>query len=301
MALLALAAKTQKENDGFQLLLGVEEPELYQHPPQARFLSGALADLSEGNCQVIVTTHSPHFVSGRTFESIRTLRKRDNTTKVYSWTIDQQRDYCAIRKGTSPIGAAAALSGMDRSLQSNIAELFFAGRIVLVEGQEDVALLESYLAKTDRFSDFLRAGCHFVAVGGKTKMPTLVALARGFSIDVYCIVDFDMNQNADKQVNQDVIRYALDVADSISDPPQAEFAGDHFFGWHFTIQHALEAEVDTWIDTKAAIASEWGWNLSRMNKDPMLLAETVSRVLDSKGEIPPLRRICEKLEQFWQT
>ena len=35
MALLALASRVQRENDSFQLLLGVEEPELYQHPPQA--------------------------------------------------------------------------------------------------------------------------------------------------------------------------------------------------------------------------------------------------------------------------
>ena len=300
MALLALASRVQRENDSFQLLLGVEEPELYQHPPQARFLANALADLCLGNCQVVVTTHSPHFISGRTFEGIRTLRKRENATKVHSWTIDNQRSYCAIRKGADPIGPAAALSGMDRSLQTSIAEVFFAGKVVLVEGAEDVALLEAYMKKKNILAEFLRSGGHFVAVGGKQKMHSVIALARGFSIDVFCVCDFDLNQTKDKQKNDDIIRYAADVNDVIPEPVVSEFRGSRFFGWHSTIQHSLKEEVPSWGSIMSAIALEWGWTLDRMDKDPMLLAEAVSRAIDADGELPPLQRVCEKIEQFWK-
>src|SRR5690606_20386146 len=137
MALLSVATKIQSKVDNFKLIIGIEEPELYQHPPQAKFLSGALSDLSEGNAQVLVTTHSPYFLTGRTFESIRSLKKKGNITKIYAWGIDEQRQYCAVRKGNIGIGAAAALSGMDKSLRTNIAEMFFASKVVLVEGPED--------------------------------------------------------------------------------------------------------------------------------------------------------------------
>lgn len=301
MALLALASRVQRENDSFQLMLGVEEPELYQHPPQARFLANALADLSLGNCQVVVTTHSPHFISGRTFEGIRTLRKRENATKVYSWSIDNQRSYCAIRKGVDPIGAAAALSGMDRSLQTNISEIFFSGKVVLVEGAEDIAILETYMSKNNKLSEFLRSGGHFVAVGGKTKMHNIVALARGFSIDVFCVVDFDLCQPKDKQANKDIIRYAADVNDIIPQPIESEFCGSRFFGWHSTIQHSLKEEVSSWAATMASVASDWGWTLDRMDKDPMLLAEAVSRVYNLNCDMPPLQRVCDRIEQFWKS
>jgi len=301
MALLALASRVQREDDSFHLLLGVEEPELYQHPPQARFLANALADLAEGNCQVIVTTHSPHFIYGRTFEGIRTLRKRDNVTKVHSWSIDEQRSYCAIRKGGAPIGATAALSGMDRSLQTSISEIFFAGKVVLVEGPEDIAIVESYLKKKGKLSDFLRAGGHFVAVGGKTKMHNIIALARGFAIDVYCIFDLDLNLGEHNQKNEDIIRYAADVGDVLPQQLTDEFAGERFFGWKFNIQESLKAEVPSWSETTSQIATEWGWTLDRMNKDPMLLAEAVSRIVDCGGDIPPLQRVCGKLEQFWRS
>jgi putative ATP-dependent endonuclease of OLD family len=52
------------------LILGCEEPELYQHPPQARHLSGVLRALASLGNQIILTTHSAYFVSGEEFEEI---------------------------------------------------------------------------------------------------------------------------------------------------------------------------------------------------------------------------------------
>lgn len=65
----------EHDDKGPRLLLGCEEPELYQHPPQALYLAGVMQQLSTQNAQVMVSTHSPHFVSGRNFEQIRMVRK----------------------------------------------------------------------------------------------------------------------------------------------------------------------------------------------------------------------------------
>src|SRR5581483_2071710 len=58
-----------------KLVLGCEEPELYQHPPQARHLSSVLEKLSETNSQIILTTHSPYFISGAGFETVRMVAR----------------------------------------------------------------------------------------------------------------------------------------------------------------------------------------------------------------------------------
>lgn len=296
MALLALAGRAQATDGDFKLLLGVEEPELYQHPPQARFLANALSTLASGKAQVLVTTHSPYFVSGRTFESIRVLRKCENQTKVFTWSIDEQRQYCADRKGIRPIGAQAALSGIDRSLQTNIAELFFAEKIVLVEGIEDVGIVEAYLQKKGRLKDFLKAGCHIVPLGGKQKMPMVIALARGFSIDVFCIFDMDLEGNSGQQSNAELIKYAKDVDDIIPVPTVEEFAGKRFFGWYNNIQDSIVNETPQWNVEKEAVANSWGWTAAKMKKDPLLLAEVVKRI---DGDIPALDRLVARLEQFW--
>ena len=61
--------------DAPRLILACEEPELYQHPPQARHLAGVFETLSEANTQVLLCTHSPYFVSGGRFEDVRVFRK----------------------------------------------------------------------------------------------------------------------------------------------------------------------------------------------------------------------------------
>ena len=94
--------------------------------------------------------------------------------------------------------------------------MFFAPKIVFVEGYEDYAILESYLRETDRFIEFLKNGCHIVVTEGKPKMPLLVALARGFGIYTYCLFDFDMNNPPKDRQNDDIRRYALDANDGYS-------------------------------------------------------------------------------------
>ena len=66
------------------LVLAIEEPELYQHPSRQRHLSSVLRNLAEGSIsgvanrtQVVYTTHAPLFVDLDRFDQIRILRKVD--------------------------------------------------------------------------------------------------------------------------------------------------------------------------------------------------------------------------------
>ena len=56
------------------LIMGIEEPEIYQHPPQAKYLSEILQELSQKDSQILVCSHSPLFIPGDNFESIRIVR-----------------------------------------------------------------------------------------------------------------------------------------------------------------------------------------------------------------------------------
>jgi putative ATP-dependent endonuclease of the OLD family len=57
-------------------MLAIEEPELYQHPLQARTLAAALRDLARVDSrtktpQIAYSTHSEHFVHPTLFEDLR--------------------------------------------------------------------------------------------------------------------------------------------------------------------------------------------------------------------------------------
>lgn len=58
------------------LIMAIEEPELYQHPPQARYLGEVLQQLTERGAQVLVCSHSPFFIPGDNFEAVRVVRER---------------------------------------------------------------------------------------------------------------------------------------------------------------------------------------------------------------------------------
>src|SRR5688572_12065347 len=72
------------------MILACEEPELYQHPPQARHLADVFVQLAQSNNQVLVTTHSPLFVSGDGFENVRLVRTpaKNTGSQVASLTFD---------------------------------------------------------------------------------------------------------------------------------------------------------------------------------------------------------------------
>jgi predicted ATP-dependent endonuclease of OLD family len=127
-----------------RLLLGIEEPELYQHPPQAQHLADVLARLSEGNAQVFACTHSPYFVSGKGFEDVRLVRisSPSDGAVISALKFAELSAYLSRVIGEArfkkPEGIRAKLQQV---LQPALREMFFAPRIVLVEGIEDVAYI----------------------------------------------------------------------------------------------------------------------------------------------------------------
>ena len=67
------------------LVLGIEEPELYQHPNRQRHLANIFLQLASGaipgvapKTQILYTTHSPLFVGIDRFDQVRVLRKHPN-------------------------------------------------------------------------------------------------------------------------------------------------------------------------------------------------------------------------------
>lgn len=64
------------------VILAIEEPELYQHPVKQRHVSKVLEQISGGHIpgvmsqtQVILCSHSPHFVSTERFDDLRLARR----------------------------------------------------------------------------------------------------------------------------------------------------------------------------------------------------------------------------------
>ena len=283
-----------------RLLLGIEEPELYQHPPQARFLADSISKLSDQGAQVVISTHSPLFVNARKLDEVRVVRKPRSIATCSLWSVDEQRQYYAVRRGEEPIGADAALSGLHRLLQPEANELFFCGKAVLCEGLEDVAILRTYLIQTERYLDFLRSGGHFISCSGKGSMSQLVCIARGFRIPSFFIFDFDTDKDPNARQNQTLLALIRDLIPEFPNEIESNVVQDHFACWHANIQASILAQVPEWHDKCVAIAQDWGWVYPRMAKDPMLLERALTELLLENKSFPCLEECVAKLESFWK-
>lgn len=128
-------------------LLFIEEPEAHTHPQmQYVFINNIKELLSESkkekkiNLQTIITTHSSHIVSQSDFNDIKYLNK-NNTEGTWCKNLkDLEKDYKSEEK---------SYKFLKQYLTLNKSEIFFADKIILIEGDTERILLPAMLKKID--------------------------------------------------------------------------------------------------------------------------------------------------------
>ena len=185
------------DNKGPTLILACEEPELYQHPPQARHLASVLNNLSRQNSQVIISTHNPLFVSGKGFEDVRMIRKKEggSSSLVYHMSFDSITSAVADATGKAPARVKGTLARIHQTLQPALNEMFFTQRLILVEGLEDKAYLQSYFDLLNKSDEFRRLGCHIVPANGKSELLRPLVISKHMKIPTYLVFDADTGKN----------------------------------------------------------------------------------------------------------
>lgn len=186
------------------LILGIEEPELYQHPNRQRHLSKVLFKLATGSIkgvaqktQILYATHSPLFVDIERFDSVRLFRKNSPDDGGPRHTVVFQtnwNDIAAVVESASdkPQGTFSGETLQPR-LQTLMTpwmnEGFFASVIVLVEGEDDRAAILG-VAKSKGY-DFDSMEVSVIPCMGKTNLDKPTAIFRRLGIPVYVVWDSD--------------------------------------------------------------------------------------------------------------
>ena len=155
LALLQELSTFESENIP-TLIMGIEEPELFQHPPQARYLAETLIELSQTNSQIIICTHSPLFIPGDSFDKIRLACEQGepSETKIRRIKYNSLADELQA-VGEKLVSESGMVAKLYPSLNPVVNEMFFCKRLILVEGHEDIAYISSYLLLTDKMNEFM--------------------------------------------------------------------------------------------------------------------------------------------------
>ncbi len=300
VALLQELAETGDSGPG-DLLLGFEEPELYQHPPQARHMSSTLEALSEKRTQVVVTTHSPYFVSGRGFPFIRMVRS--NLTKkasvVTQYTHTQLADSLASALKEPARSPTATMAAVEQIMQPSQNELYFTRIAVLVEGPEDVAFFSTYMNLLSMWPDFRRLGCHFIVASGKTNLSRPLAIARGLSIPAFAIFDVDNGDQSDTNKRNNQCLFELCCMTDADPLPNDIVWGQHLIAWPKTIKHSISADVgeDKWNAADAEVRKKFGYE-GITPKNQLVIAAILEELWTKDAKSAVLSKACDLVLDF---
>jgi len=165
----------------------IEEPELYLHPQAQRELFASLVFLSESKNQVVMCTHASALIDVERYKSICIVKKDSDEvgTKVCQCTDD--------------IFTGEKVKNFNLSywINPDRSELFFAKRVLLVEGPTEKTIIPFLANQLDVF----RFDHTLVDCGSKENIPLYCQLLNKFRIPYIAI--YDKDHQAKKVVKED--------------------------------------------------------------------------------------------------
>ncbi len=293
---------------GPKLLLACEEPELYQHPPQARHLAAVLDRLSSQNAQVIVSTHSPYFVSGKGFESVRMFRKSVTSGEAHShaYTFGELSAAIAAANGGKPITLSGAAVRVHQALSPAINEMFLTSVLVLVEGIEDAAYVATYLALMEKWGDFRRLGCHIVPACGKSELIQPIAVAKGLQIPTFVVFDADGHKpdtsgSRKKHEKDNITILRLRGTPKPNPFPPATYWGTDTVMWNSEIGKVVQDEIgeDSWTKLDETVRKKYDLHgVGGLNKNSLFIGYLLTEGWEAKIQSASLCKLCGAIIAF---
>ena len=153
-----------------------EEPELYLHPQREKELFSCFIELKKYGVTFYITTHSSNFVSLQHYRSICIVRKNEEFgSRVFQYS------------GKLFKGDEVQNFNMNYWINPDRSALFFAKKVILVEGQTDKVVL-GYLAKE---IGTYKYDYSIIECGSKSVIPQFIRLLNAFKIPYVAVYDKD--------------------------------------------------------------------------------------------------------------
>lgn len=294
------------------LILAIEEPELYLHPLRCKYLSGLLFELthqeeehSTFRNQIIYSSHSPHFVDLKSFETIRILRKTKASnlpvavSKANSFPIEIALQKLTEIANLNPdeVTEQTFKAHILPVMSSIVNEGFFADLVVLVEGFGDAGIfakLHDLMKK-----DWNTLGIAIIPIEGKTKLDRPALIFQGMGIPVYLIFDGDKDKQGTVQEagTTRMNRLLLRLLDS----PEEDFPKTLISSEWAVFEHDIEDELKkelgekTYFLLRERVADEFGFKPSQVTKSLHCSARFIESIYDEGNQIGVLEEIIEAI------
>lgn len=185
-ALVIAILKAFEERKKSGAIFLIEEPEMFLHPQMQRSLYKTIREIGRYN-QVIYTTHSPHFVTIPEYDEVFIISKDNNGT---------------VKNQSSMVKTPELEEKLRKEFDPERNEMFFARRVLLVEGDTEKLSFPEYAKKESL--DFDLAGGTIVEVGGKRNLKIFADIISSFNIPLGIVYDTDSDEIRDKEEEKEL-------------------------------------------------------------------------------------------------
>ena len=276
------------------LLLIIDEPESHLHPIAQQWLADRLTRLSTNGLQVVITTHSPHFVDLSRPENLVLVRRENGSNTATTVTQLTRENFAQelILRGSHPgrttpdsVGEFYA-SGATTEITSGI----FAKACVIVEGRTESLSLPELLRLVG--FDPLRYGIAFIPVDGVANLAKWHRFYELLGIPVYPILDTDNNDKSNLAARKDLMRaIGHNVAEAVNMPTEPLFVRDRYAAFSPNFEDAMKVALGARWDQLADIAQQ------QVGPNKPLIARYVARKLTLDDLSDSLRSALDALSK----
>jgi len=182
------------------LIFAIEEPELYMHPQKQFILNSILETICKTD-QVLFTTHSPYLIRITDYKNYARIIKQNGNTQIIQCFNDIYLKYNTIFNNDP------SKEDFDLLIRFNseISRIFFAKKVIVVEGQDDRSFFEAMISKIN-VEKSIEKLTSILNCGGKGEIPPILCLLNEFRIPYLVVYDKD---NANNQENSNIENIVL--------------------------------------------------------------------------------------------
>lgn len=279
LALLQELNSVDDEDDAPTLILGIEEPELYQHPPQARYLSETLMDLASDNTQIMVCSHSPIFIPKSEFAKVRIIKEHGTPpeSRCYSISYEQLSGFLTS-VGAKPVDKKGIVAKLFPYLSPSVNEMFFCRVPIFVEGIEDIAYIKTYLELTGSSGTYRKLGCYLISADKKSNIVEPLAVAKLLNLPSFVVFDFDTDEdkaeNIARHKQDNKLLLSIQGYSDESEWPTSSVTKGNLWGWQYNMGESVKKEILNWDKYYNTACSEYG-NAGGFQKNPLVIARSL--------------------------
>ena len=293
-------AYNSRDDIMFDLILAIEEPEIYQHPSRQRHFSSVMQDLVSNpdfdysrNTQILFTTHSPLFVDLDRFDQIRLIKKTtsDNSamqTKIYLASMEKVIKILNNAKNTDKFDEEKLKDRLCNIMTPWVNEGFFANKAVLVEGPSDrAAILTSAKLNGHNFD---AKSIVVIPCESKSSLDKPYAIFSSLGIPVYVIWDWDNNANSKEN------EYLMNII-GLKNENNAEFIHDVGACFETNLEDTIREGLSFELYDKLLNEERKNYGLSRQKarKRPIVIQKILERAAEMDITCEPLDKIVKKI------